>query len=226
VIVGLLLAIGTLVFLSVPAEGRPWFAGVVVVLVVLPLLATGLIVLLHRVGLIDDEAAERMGVLHALGLLMFPVMGFMVLNPGSPVSYLAIPVLILSFFGFDVLQAIGFKLGLTKRRSLSGRVRGKRREPRPSALSDPGRYAAAIAVDAHLRVLQLTERKHYGPGQAVGRLFLIATLPMFMVGVFGLLFAVGGVDGTPLIVIGLVGGVVCLAMGLLLGLSDDGGDAR
>ncbi len=186
-----------------------------------PLLATGLILLLHRIGLIDDEAAGRLGCLHGLGLLMLPVLVYMAVVPESPVWYLGIPVLILSLFGFDVLAAIAFKLGLTRRRSLSGRTRGGRSAARPSFLIDPGRATAALAVDAHLRILRVTERDRYSRGQAVGRLLLIAAFPLYMAGAIGVMFAVGGYDGMPFMVGGVIGGSICLAAGLFLGTSSD-----
>jgi len=69
----------------------------------------------------------------------------------------AIPVAIISLFGADVLVAIAFRLGLTKRRSLSDRLPRSQGPPRPSVFSDPGRAGASLAVDAHMRILRAME---------------------------------------------------------------------
>lgn len=220
-LLGLLVAVacGALAWFTGSAELA--FIALAFILVLSPLLATGLILLLHRFGLIDDEAAGRLGCLHGLGLLMLPVLVFLFAVPGNPVWYLGIPVAILSLFGIDVLVAMAFRLGLTKRRSLVDRIPRSRRVARPSVLRDPGRAGAALAVDAQMRVLRVTERERYSPSQAVGRLLLIATLPLFLVGVIGVMIALGGYDGTPLLGIGFVGGALFLAVGLLLGMPRD-----
>ena len=204
-------------------EGWFWFIALATVIVLLPLLATGIILLLARVGLIDEDAAGRMGCLHGLGLAALPVLVLaLYVFPDGPIGILGLPALILgSVYGGDVLMAIAFRLGLTKRRSILNRTRGSRRLPEVSVLREPGRAAISGAMGAYMGLLSVTERERYRPLQAIGRLFLIATLPMFMVGVIGIGFAIGGYDGTALITIGFVGTGLCLAFGLGLGMWDD-----
>jgi hypothetical protein len=204
-------------------DARFAFIGLAMTIVLLPLLATGIILLLHRLGLIDEEAAGRLGCLHGLGLLALPVLVLALSGVfrDSPLAIFVLPAGILgTVYGGDVLMAIAFRLGLTNRRSLWERTPASRRMPKPSLIRDPGRAAVGHAVDAYCRVLRVTERESYGPRQAVGRLLLIVTLPMFALGVFGVMIAIGGYDGTPLMIIGFVGGTIGLGTGLFLGISD------
>ena len=223
-LIGLVAALAVSGFLLFSGEARSSFIRLAVVLVLLPLLAAGLIPLLARLGLIDEEAAGRMGCLHGLGLIALPVVVLALYAfPGGPLMIVALPALILgAVYGGDVWLAIAFRLGLTKRRSFIDRTRSNRRMPRPSCFRDPGRATLASAVDGTMAVLRATERDHYGPGQAVGRLLLVVVLPMFLVGVIGVIIAAGGYDGTLMIFFGFVGTAICLIVGLALVRADDG----
>lgn len=219
--VGLTLALAGVALVGFTGDSRWWLVAIAGAFIVVPLLPIGVIVLLRRSRLVDEEAAGRLGYLHGLGLLMLPVVAIIWFGPDSPAKLFVIPAVILGMFGIDVLIAIAFRFGLTKRRSFAARWRGERRADRPSVLRDPARFAVSTTVDAHMRLLRASERERYSPKQAVGRLCLILAFPVFLVGVIGVVMAIGSYDGTPLIIIGVIGTALCLAVGLELGMSDD-----
>jgi hypothetical protein len=223
-LIGVVATLAVVGVLLVSGDARFAFIGLAMAFLLLPLVAAGLIPLLARLGLIDDEAASRMGCLHGLGLLSLPVVLLaMYVFAESPLVIIAFPALILgTVYGGDVLVAVAFRLGLTKHRSVLDRGRSTGRTPRPRSIRDPGRAALSSVVDGHMAVLRATERERYGPAQAVGRLLLVVALPMFMVAVIGVMIAVGGYDGTPMIGTGVVGTALCLLIGFALAKTDHG----
>jgi hypothetical protein len=216
VLAGLVLTAAILVVATSIANGAPWLIAVVGGFVLFLLLPPGVIVLLHRVGLIDDEAAHRMGFLHGLGLLLLPLLPFIYLAPDSPVGYLAIPIAIVGLlFGGDVVTAMAFRLGLTNRRTIL--------RPRTRSLyatADPGKAAATVAIEPFMFLLRWTERERYTRIQSIERLLVVGTLPFGLVAFCGVVFQVSGYDGLPLVVVGLVGLAIGLVATRLLGRGD------